>query len=110
KGPMFATVGAGASTNAASLSRGVVVKTKVDALFNVAMAALQTIDFKGNNVATDSFDSGDPAYSTNGLYPAGIPSMTKAGGDVVTDDTIINSLSIANADIKGHVKTGPKGT
>jgi len=35
---------------------------------------------------------------------------TKATGDVVTDDTIINSLNVGNAKIKGQVKTGPKGT
>ncbi len=106
--PMFAATGV--TPTPASMTRGVAVRTKIDALFNVAMAALQTIDFKGHNVATDSFDSADPNYSTNGLYPMGNLSMTKANGDVVTDDTIINSLSIGNASIKGHVKTGPNGT
>lgn len=107
--PMLAAI-ASTSPGATSSSRSVVVQTKVDAIFNVAMAALLTIDFNGNNITTDSFDSADPNYSTNGLYPAGNVAMTKANGDVVTDDTITNSLSIGNANIKGSVKTGPNGS
>jgi hypothetical protein len=108
---MFAAVGTSpTATGLTNVTRGVVVATKVDALFNVAMAALQTIDFNGKNVATDSFDSADPLYSTNGLYPYGNVNKTKANGDVVTDDTITNSLSVGNATIKGLVKTGPNGT
>jgi hypothetical protein len=90
-----------------TLSRAVVVTTKIDSMFNVCMAALGAIDLKGNGVATDSFDSGAtnyPGYWTNS------PAIRKAGGDVVTDDQITNSvLSVENADIAGHVKTGPSG-
>jgi hypothetical protein len=107
--PMFAATGVTPATPS-SMTRGVAVKTKIDPLFNVAMAALLTINLNGNNIDTDSFDSMDPNYSTNGLYPLGIASMTKANGDVVTDDTIINSLNVGNANIKGHIKTGPNGT
>jgi hypothetical protein len=97
------------------LSRRVNVKTSIDPLFAVAMAAKQVIDFAGRNVATDSFDSSDPNYSTlspfgHGLYPMGLVDKTKASGDVVTDYTIINSLNVGNARIKGQVKTGPNGT
>src|SRR5216684_2050124 len=74
-----------------------------------AITALQTIDYKGNNFTTDSFDSADPAYSTNGLYPSGRLDMTKANGDMVTDGTITNSFVVGNANIKGHVATGPNG-
>jgi hypothetical protein len=111
--PIFAATGTTVTpttTSTAGSTRNVLVKAKVDPLFNVAMAALQTIDFKGNNIATDSFDSGDPNYSASGLYPFSNVNKTKANGDVVTDDTIINSLSIGNANIKGSVKTGPNGT
>src|SRR5260221_1495909 len=93
-----------------TVTRRVDVRTKIDPVFNVAMAALKTIDFNGKNVATDSFDSVDPLYSTNGMYPLGYPLMTKANGDVVTDDELTNSLSVVNAHIEGSVKTGPKGT
>jgi hypothetical protein len=90
------------------MSRTVEVSTKIDAMFNVCMAALGTIDLKGNGIATDSFDSSDPNYSTNGLYT---PLRRKAGGDIVTNNTITNSvLSVANGDIAGHVTTGPNGS
>ena len=34
----------------------------------------------------------------------------KDSGDVVTDYTIINSLNVGNAKIRGQVKTGPNGS
>src|SRR5438309_3671490 len=98
---MFAAVGTEQSVPA-NISRKVVVQTKVDALFNVAMAALITIDFSGKNISTDSFDSADPNFSTwnaalgYGTYPFGNANKTKANGDVVTDYTIINSMNVGN--------------
>jgi len=91
-------------------ARQVRINTKIDALFAVAMAAVYQIDFKGNNVTTDAFDSADPNYSNNGLYPSGQLNKTKANGDVATDGNVVNTLSVGNADIKGKVKTGPNGT
>src|SRR5580765_1442169 len=73
------------------------------------IAATQQIDFNGKNVTTDSFDSANPNYSTNGLYPTGIPSMQKDNGDVATDYTILSSINAGNAKIKGHVRTGQTG-
>jgi hypothetical protein len=90
--------------------RGVKVDTRVDPIFNVAMAAIDNIDFAGNDVETDSFDSSDPLYrdlTLPGGYPANNVSMQKANGDVVTDGTTFN---IGNAQIKGQAKTGPKGS
>ena len=103
--PMFATGGGPGST--LTLGRSVVIQTIKDPLFNVAMAAAGGIDLKGNNIAADSFDSGDTNYSNGGLYPTGDVSKTKAGGDICTDSTLADSLSVANANIKGSVKTGP---
>src|SRR5439155_14348347 len=102
---MFAQAGLPAS--AFPLARRVAVQTKKDPLFVVAMAATGTIDIKGNNLDTDSFDSGDPNYSNNGLYPVGQISKTKANGDICTDSTLTDTLNISNANIKGSVKTGP---
>jgi len=90
--------------------RGVSVNTRIDALINVAMAALEHIDFNGKNVQTDSFDSSNPAYSDNGGYPSAYPDRQRDQGDVVTDLAIINSLNVGNARIKGSAKTGPNGT
>ena len=108
--PMMAAVNVNVQSSDTRISRKIAVRTKVDPLINVAMAALRTINLNGKNVMTDSFDSADPNYSTNGLYPAGNINKTKAGGDVVSNDTIIDTLNVGNAKIKGSVKTGPKGT
>jgi hypothetical protein len=91
-------------TNKAPISRTVVVQAQINAMFQVAMAALGAIDFKGNNVSSDSYDSTDPNYSTNGLYT---PLRRKAGGDVATDSTALN---VGNANIAGKARTGPGGT
>ena len=107
---LLAAAGVNQSYTPKQLSRIVQVNTKIDALFDVAMAAILQIDFSGKNVQTDSFDSADPNYSDNGLYPSAYPARQKANGDVVTDYTIINALSVGNARIKGQAKTGPKGT
>jgi hypothetical protein len=108
-GPTFATGGL-TENSPRTVGRSVDIKTKIDPIFNVAMAALKTIDFNGKNIRTDSFDSADPTHSENGLYPMNFPSRAKDGGDVVTDDVITNSLNAGNAKIQGQVKTGPKGT
>ena len=90
--------------------RSVWVKTLKTPLFSVAMAAIGQINLNGNNIRTDSFDASDSNYSINGRYPMGDPSKTKDNGSVVTLSTLINSLSVGNANIKGKVKTGPQGT
>jgi len=91
-----------------TLTRTVLVHAKIDFLFNVAMAALGSIDLKGNGVASDSFDSGDPNYSTNGLYTK---LRRKAGGDIITNNTITNStFTVGNANVGGHILTGPTGS
>lgn len=107
---MFAIANANIPAAIQTANRKVNVQTKVDPLFAVAMAALLKIDMKGNNVSTDSFDSANPLYSTNGLYPAGITSMIRSNGDIATDASIINSINVGNANIKGKAKTGPGGT
>lgn len=107
---MLATVGLDQNYQPKFVRRGVLVSTKFDRLFVVAMAALRTINLNGKNVSTDSFDSADPNFSDNGLYPMGQVSKTKDNGDVVTPYNIIDTLDVGNARIKGSVKTGPNGT
>jgi len=104
---MFAAIGV--PLNSSDQSRHIKVNTKIDALFSVAMAALDVIDFNGKNVMTDSFDSVDPNYSDSGRYPANI-NKTKASGDVTSDGDVVDTLDIGNAKVKGKVKTGPNGT
>jgi hypothetical protein len=103
--PMFAQ--AGSTVVPIQIARKVWVGTRKEPLFAVAMAALETIDLKGKNIKTDSFNSASTNYSINGLYPIGHPEMTRDQGDVCTDLTIINSLNVGNAQVKGHIRTGP---
>ncbi|HEX5221700.1 MAG TPA: collagen-binding domain-containing protein [Verrucomicrobiae bacterium] len=89
------------------LTRAVRVTTSRSGLFLAAMVAKKSIDLNGNGILTDSFDSTLPALSTNGKYdPA------KAGdlGDVASNAGIIGVVSVQNANIYGHVHTGPGGT
>jgi len=69
--------------------------------------SLGSISMNGNNVTVDSFDSMDPKYSTNGLYDA---SKANDHGDLATVLGITNAFNVGNANIKGHIHTGPGGT
>jgi hypothetical protein len=66
-----------------------------------------SIDLNGNNLLVDSFDSQDPAHSYFGQYQA---STALDGGDVITDESITNSLAIGNVSICGHVCLGTNGS
>jgi hypothetical protein len=89
------------------VSRAVKVHCYRGGLFTKAMVAKHTINMNGNNIRTDSFDSGDPLYSTNGQYD---PAKAKANGDVASNASIENAVNVGNANIYGHVATGPGGT
>jgi hypothetical protein len=89
------------------IKRRVQVKTMRSALFTKAMLAKGQINLNGNNISTDSFDSQTNAYSTNGKWDI---NKRKSNGDVATISGLMNSLNIGNADIRGHVSTGPNGT
>src|SRR5712692_5826082 len=103
---MFATVSVPDATRN-YIGRGVRVTAVRDYLFTKAMVAKGQIDMMGNNVTTDSFDSSDPNYSNNGLYTS---TKRKANGDIATDSQLTNSLNVGNANIYGHVSTGPNGS
>lgn len=93
--------------NLITTPRTVVANTTNDALWAKGMVAKGTIDLRGNNIRTDSFDSTDPAASTGGRYD---PSKFKDNGDVATNSGLINSLSVGNAEIYGRASTGPGGS
>ena len=90
-----------------SLARGVRVRARLVRLFTKALVANGQIDLMGNNVFSDSFDSSDPNYSTDGKYD---PLKHKAGGDIATNSGLTNSLGVGNADIMGKISTGPGGS
>ena len=89
------------------VSRKVRVELAGERMFTKGMVAKGEIDLHGNNVRTDSFDSSDSNYSTDGLYD---PAKAKDNGDVATNSGVVNSLNVGNADIHGSVSTGPGGS
>jgi len=70
-----------------------------------ALVAQGAINLKGTYLFTDSYDSSAPDYP--GYWTN---SIMKAGGDVVTDGTVLGVANIGNATIAGHVRTGPGGS
>jgi len=93
----------------ATVSRTVQVNTKARITPPVpgGLVAMQSINFSGSGIATDSFDSSNTNYSTGGLYDS-----TKAldNGDVSILNTNSGSFVIQNATIKGTVNAPPGGT
>ncbi len=83
------------------LSRTVVVKTTTNSLFSVAIAALQSVDNKGDKLAVDAYDSADTAKFPGGLYNS---TNAFAGGDVALASGIIG---IGNSDIHGRLFLAP---
>ncbi len=109
-GMILATLGLGDTQTPAFLSRRVRIETTGGALHAKGMVARGQINLNGNNVGTDSFDSEDPNHSDGGLYPDSDPDKTLDNGDIATNSGLIDSLSVGNADVKGHVATGPGGS
>jgi hypothetical protein len=86
--------------------RTVRVSTTNDMIFAKGMVAKGNIDLAGNGIASDSFNSKVPAYNTGGKYD---PAKKKAGGDIATNSSVVDSLDVWNAEIYGKVSTGPGG-
>jgi len=102
EGPLLAA----ANGTPGYLGRGVRARTHRDFIFTKGMVAKDSIDLNGNNIQTDSFDSMDPAYSTNGMY---VPGRAKDNGDIAVNSALTNSMNIGNANIYGHISVGPGG-
>jgi hypothetical protein len=79
-------------------------------VFTKALVAKKGIDMSGQNVRTDSFDSGDPRYHDGWGHYTNTPGKWKCNGDIASNDTITNAVCIGNANIYGKVATGPYGT
>jgi hypothetical protein len=95
------------TTNYMAKARTVRVTVGTRGLFSKGMVAKGQIDLIGNNLKTDSFDSSNPNYSNNGRYD---PNKVKDNGDVGSNQSLINSIAVGNANIYGHASTGPGGT
>ncbi|MBI2948407.1 MAG: hypothetical protein HYY23_12250 [Verrucomicrobia bacterium] len=76
------------------------------AVFAKGMVAKGKITLSGN-VQTDSFDSDDPNYSTNGQYD---PAKRRDHGDIGSNGIIENSIeSSGSVKVYGRISTGPGG-
>jgi hypothetical protein len=76
-------------------------------VFNKGLIARHGIDMNGNNVTVDSYDSSNPSLSTNGRWDV---SKRRDRGDVASNDTLTNIISVGNANIWGRLSTGPGGS
>jgi len=90
------------------ISRTIRVNTRARMLFGLGMVADQTINFSGDKVTIDSYDSADPLYSTNGQY---IATKRKDNATVAVNSTLVSTTpsgpGLGNVDIYGKITTGP---
>jgi hypothetical protein len=87
--------------------RMVACSTTNNPVFSKGLIAKKGIDMNGNNVTVDSYDSSNPAYSTNGRWDV---SKRRDRGDIASNDNLTNIVSVGNANIWGRLATGPGGT
>lgn len=90
------------------VGRGVMVQHAGGSYFRGGVLAKRGINLTGN-MAIDSFNSQDPAYSTGGQYDV---LKRKDGGNV---GTVVSNLASAiigwgSADVRGQLATGPMST
>jgi hypothetical protein len=90
------------------LSRTVQVDTKPKPVASIkgGMVVTTSVDFKGNMIRIDSFNSTDPNYSTDGMYDS---RKSRDQAAVTTLSSATNAINIANGDVRGSVHTGPGG-
>jgi hypothetical protein len=86
------------------ISRQVKVTALKLGLFNVAFAARHSINFNGNGINTDSWNSHDPNLSTGGHYDS---NKISTNGSVASIDGLVN---IGNHTIDGNLYLGPTAT
>jgi|SRR5579883_1705770 len=70
-------------------------------LIYVAFGAMDNIQMNGNGLAANSFNSSNPALSTNGQYD---PTKTSTNGNVAS---VFGPVSIGNHSIAGNLYLGP---
>lgn len=112
--------------------RKLLIRTKADGGSGGSLSAITSVDFKGNNVTIDSFDSGDPYHSdwqtrmtylgTNfyGTYPTNpaalsgdpnpSPLLRFKRKDNAYVTSIGNLIDSQNAKVYGFANTAPGGT
>lgn len=102
RNPLVAVAGGGTTPATVYISRTVRVKTTKPPALAKGLMSKDVIDFAGNNVGTDSYNSTLGAY----LAPLGVGVLNQGDkGDLASNADIAN---IKNANINGHVALGPK--
>jgi len=97
-GPILATV----NQNTAYTKRTVMVTALSESMFPSGLIAKDGVNWNGN-IYTDSYDSTDPAYSTNRKWDM---AKRKAGGSVGANN---GNISMGGGVIYGSANTGPNG-
>ncbi len=100
---LLAQMGGGAGRHTIT-ERTVKVTTFRGSLFLCALQAKHKIDLNGNGVYTDSYDSGSALESVNGDYVKTY--YAGDNGDIATNDGLVDSMDLGNANIYGHAHTG----
>jgi hypothetical protein len=105
--PKIFGVGITSGNTTQTLSRALAVVVLPSSRYPVGLMSRDRLDLNGNNIYTDSFDSTDPTKSTAGQYDS---IKKQSNGDVASNDVLINSVNIGNAEVYGRVSTGRGGT
>ncbi|HEY6071515.1 MAG TPA: hypothetical protein VIU85_09095 [Chthoniobacterales bacterium] len=84
---------------APQVSRRIEAIVRPVSAFDAAIMSVGVVDLTNQNIVVDSYDSGDPTKSTNGLYDA---AKRQENGDIATDGQLIDA---GNAHIFGDVAT-----
>ena len=85
----------------AVVARRVKVTVAPQPLIGLGLGTVFNIDFNGNGIAVNSWDSSNPSLSTNGRYDS---SKTSTNGDVASQQGLVN---IGNHTIQGNLYLGP---
>ncbi len=86
-------------TNSPHASRRLEAVVAPTSSFAQAIMSVDTLDLNNRNIVVDSYDSRDPAKSTNGLYDV---TKRQEHGNIATDGTL---LEAGNAYVYGDVST-----
>jgi hypothetical protein len=84
---------------APQVSRRIEAVVRPVSAFDQAIMSVGVVDLTNQNIVVDSYDSGDPTKSTNGLYDV---AKRQENGDIATDGQLIDA---GNAQIYGDVAT-----
>jgi hypothetical protein len=99
---IYSTAFIPAQVNSSSyISRTAKVAGTNQPLITFAFAAVSTIQLNGNGVAADSFNSSDPALSSNGQY---VSNKTSTNGNV---GSVYGPVDFGNHSISGNLYLGP---